>query len=1018
LLRRKNSIFRRLLVTFMTVGTLTGVPLVLLAIKFNKDSASVRLEQSVGQQIVIITDYFQREFSIGLQRSLKEIAESDALRDYLSASGDDRIIAIKRLESNLIRLQKQYPDYASVYYADADGEIIVSVGDGQRNIEIGNLAVANDTETNNTTPPTLTHLTQLYRKIKTAPVLLSSGNMEWFMPPREVVIDGPFVDEKNRLTILAALPTIDLDNGGFGGLVIIKIQMDSFVKRLQEVKFYQLNPIWLFDGSGNLLVAPPEKSLGLDPTALVKRENAKTLKFHRTDEGLIGVQDLFIEKEKTAIRLAYSIPSSLILKDYQSAIYYFLLALLISLAIVGILAFYVSRKFSNPIIQLANAAARLAEGALSTRVTVSASGELRTLVDSFNAMSSRLQLAYENRNKALDVLKSTITQMRTDWQLPLAPGNLSAHESLKQSITSRHLADTDDLNEIARVIDRLLVERGQNLRETQEAKRLADEANRAKGDFLATMSHEIRTPLNAVIGMSDLLGTTELSEKQKNLVFGMQSAGEQLLQIINDILDFSRLQAGRIELNDMAIDLNAFMGRLMLLVGGLPNASKLDIKWLIDASVPQSILGDDARLMQILTNLVGNSVKFTKEGSIRIDVLTAKPVGGIPMIQFRVSDSGPGISAELRAHIFDPFRQGSAERLRPHAGAGLGLAICRKLVMAMGGRIELVPDVAKGACFLVELPLRLVEQKPQGITTTSTETPAFRPLRILVAEDTPANQLVVQLMLRGQGHEVTVVENGAEAVEAFRGTLFDVVLLDLQMPVMDGYEAARQIRLLGNEGRTVPIAALTAFTQDSDRSKAAECGISHFLSKPIRAKDVAKLLETMLAEGWLQTKDQPPQKARLSFEERKDGLLIQSVYSSVATEPMPKSKLYKILVQARLNNKLSDVTGLLVFVEGMFLQVLEGKPEVVSSILEKISNDRRHKDINILYKTTIEQRTFPTWQMAYLSPSPKELAAWAGLRNTTTLETTLATLEREPNRVPSVLLKLLQAIPENDLQSE
>ena len=1016
--QRKKSIFRRLLVTLMAVGITTGVPLVLLAIKFNKDSAGARLEQSVGQQMVIISDYFQREFGVGLQRSLKEIAESDALRDYLSASGDDRIVSIKRLESNLLRLQKQYPDYAGVYYADADGEIIVSVGDGQRNIELGNLAVANDTETNNTTPPTLTHLTQLYRKIKTAPVLLSSGNMEWFMPPREVVIDGPFVDEKNRLTILAALPTIDLDNGGFGGLVIIKARLDVFVERLQSVKFYQMNPIWLFDGAGNLLVAPPEKSLGLDPAAFIKGESPKALKFHRTDSGLIAVQDLFIEKEKAVIRLAYSIPSSLIHKDYQPAIYYFLLVLTISLAAVGVIALFVSRKFSSPIIELANAAAKLAEGALSTRVAVKASGELQILVDSFNAMSSKLQEAYENRNKALDVLRSTIAQMRTEWQLGPSAGHLLEAKAKKQLTASGKQEDTNDLNEIARVIDRLLIERSQNLRETQEAKRLADEANRAKGDFLATMSHEIRTPLNAVIGMSDVLSTTELSEKQKELVVGMQSAGEQLLQIINDILDFSRLQSGKIELSDMAIDLNAFMRRLMLLVGGLPSASTLDIKWSIDPSVPQSILCDDARLMQILTNLVGNSVKFTREGGIRIDVRADKPVGATPMICFQVSDTGPGISEDLRAHIFDPFRQGSAERLRPHAGAGLGLAICRKLVIAMGGSIELVSGSVKGACFLAKLPLRQAEPARAVEALTESAQSASRPLSVLVAEDTPANQLVVQLMLRGQGHKVTVVNNGAEAVEAFRSDPFDIVLLDIQMPVMDGYEASRQIRLLGDAGRSVPIAALTAFTQDSDRSKAAECGISHFLSKPIRAKDIAQLLGTMSAEGRLTTKNQPPELARFNFDKREDAVLMQLVYSSVATEPMPKSKLYKILVHARVNNKLSDVTGLLVFVEGTFLQVLEGKPEVIASILEKISDDHRHKNINILYKTNIEQRTFPSWQMAYVSPSPKELAAWTGLRNTTTLETTLATLEREPNRFQSVLLKLLQAIRENDLQSD
>ena len=194
------------------------------------------------------------------------------------------------------------------------------------------------------------------------------------------------------------------------------------------------------------------------------------------------------------------------------------------------------------------------------------------------------------------------------------------------------------------------------------------------------------------------------------------------------------------------------------------------------------------------------------------------------------------------------------------------------------------------------------------------------------------------------------------------------------------------------------------------------CSSDLFLSKPIRAKDLAQLLQTMSAERYVNKENQSPKPALLNLEERKDGLLIQSIYSSVATGPMPKSKLYEILAQARVNNKLSNVTGLLVFVEGIFLQVLEGKPEEVSHILEKIAGDSRHKDVKVLSTKNIEQRTFPSWQMAYASASPKELATWAGLKNTTTLETVLATLGREPNRLPSVLVKLLQAISENHLE--
>jgi signal transduction histidine kinase len=850
-LHRQGSIFKRLLVAFMAVSVLTGLPLVLIAIKFNKDSSGVRLEQSISQQMVIITDYFRTEFTVGVQRSLRQIAESDALRDYLTAPGDERIVAVKRLETNLLRQLTDYPAYSGLYYADAEGRLIVSVSNGKRTGDMSGLSLASSPETSSEHSLTHTYLARVYQKIVTTPLLLSSGNMEWFMPPREVLVEGPFLDENNRLSIVAALPTIDLDSGGFGGLVIIRVQLEDLVSRLQSVKFYDLTPIWLFDAAGKLLVAPVEKSLGLDPAGVFPPNVVKELQFNRTDDGLVAVQDLFIEKEKPVIRLAYSIPSSLILKDYQPAIYVFVLALFMALAGVGALAYFVSRKFSEPIIELARAAARLADGALATRVRVMAGGEIGVLVDSFNEMSSKLQQAYENRNSALAVLRGTVSQMRAEWKGGAVPGEILETGDINQSMANGNFENSDDLNQIAAAIKRLLAERAQNLLDIQAARLIADEANSAKSDFLATMSHEIRTPLNAVIGLADVLSRTDLSQHQRELLLSMESASEQLLRIINDVLDFSRLQSGKIELNDVPIDAKAFLSRLMLIVGGLPNASNLKIEWSVDPSVPASVLADEARLMQVLTNLVGNAVKFTKEGGVLIEAGTTV-VAGVPMIEFLVSDTGSGISDKLRAQLFEPFIQGSAERLRPHAGSGLGLAICRKLVTAMGGSIELASSSEKGSCFKVQLPLRQAAPAESAEIKPITGPSALGSLHILVAEDTPANQMVIKLMLGGLGHQVTLVNNGAEAVEAFGSTHFDAVFLDIQMPIMDGYEAARTIRASGEAGRAVPIAALTAFTQDSDRKKASDCEIHHFVPKPIRAKDLTRVLEEMFAGEGLQ----------------------------------------------------------------------------------------------------------------------------------------------------------------------
>ena len=259
---RKRSIFNRLALAFVAVGMITGVPLVLLSIEFNKRSSDARLQQSVSQQMAIIEDNFKQEFSTGLLRSLKQVTESDALGGYLLASRDERIIKAKTLEKSLLSVQGAFDSYTGIYYVNGEGEFVVNVVDRRRSVEAGNVMDRATSPGGQAGPQTRQALRMLFDRIRTTPLLLSSGNMEWFMPPRDVSIEGPFQDEQGRLSFLAGLPLVDYDSGGFGGVVFIRVQLDEFTKRLQSVRVLDESPIWLFSGDGKVILQPSTAATG------------------------------------------------------------------------------------------------------------------------------------------------------------------------------------------------------------------------------------------------------------------------------------------------------------------------------------------------------------------------------------------------------------------------------------------------------------------------------------------------------------------------------------------------------------------------------------------------------------------------------------------------------------------------------------------------------------------------------------------------------------------------------------
>jgi signal transduction histidine kinase/ActR/RegA family two-component response regulator len=390
------------------------------------------------------------------------------------------------------------------------------------------------------------------------------------------------------------------------------------------------------------------------------------------------------------------------------------------------------------------------------------------------------------------------------------------------------------------------------LQQEEQLKQAAEEANRAKSEFLANMSHEIRTPLNGILGFADLMAESELTGPQRQHNEAVRASAENLLGVINNILDFSRVEAGRIELESVDFSIRKCVKAAVVSVEPLLAEKGLATSIQIDYDVPDWVRGDPHRLRQVLLNLLGNAVKFTLAGGIRVRVSLAPKQGavaagsngtsGARQIQFAVSDTGIGVPESERELIFQPFRQADGSVTRRFGGTGLGLAISRKLVTFMGGKIWLESAEGQGSTvfFTASLPPGKTPAKDAnlGVAASGRSLAEHRQresLSILVAEDNVVNQLLMRSLLEKRGHRVTMVGNGAAALAAWQQDHFDCILMDIQMPEMDGYEATRRIRAeeSGNGAHT-PIIALTAYAMKGDREKCLQAGLDSYISKPIQ----------------------------------------------------------------------------------------------------------------------------------------------------------------------------------------
>ena len=432
-------------------------------------------------------------------------------------------------------------------------------------------------------------------------------------------------------------------------------------------------------------------------------------------------------------------------------------------------------------------------------------------------VSAAMRLAREGGTGRVTAPCPTAKGVLKWWDVMITPiGELAGGDE-------RMVAISRDVTEQRRVADELL-----------QAKRAAEEATRAKTDFLAAMSHELRTPLNGILGITDILLKASVDPRQRDLLRHQGEAGHQLLGIINNVLDWTKIEEGRLDLRKAPVPVAQVVEACIGMLGPAAENKGIAIESEIAADLPHTVVVDALRVQQVVLNFLSNAIRHSERGIVRLTARVS-PTDGL---RFAVTDSGPGIPRGREHLLFQKFSQISPSG----GGSGLGLAIAKRLAAAMGGEVGFASEVGQGATFWLDLPLDVRALPPPAVRPEPAveEAAVDAPARILVAEDTALNRMVIEAMLREGGHEVTMVEDGARAVEAARTGRFDLVFMDVQMPVMNGIEATRAIRALPGDPGRVPIVALTANGFADEVERCLRSGMDAHLAKPVDATALAK----------------------------------------------------------------------------------------------------------------------------------------------------------------------------------